>query len=266
MATKTYAGVTHTVVQRQGYWLDQRTADFFDSVNKAMPGGVKIIQGPFNKSVDASAGTHDGPGALDLKPVDQKYKNVAGYKMLETICRQRGGASWFREWTNNFHVHVIVIGTKGLPTVAAKQVTSYLNSRDGLKSNRTITGVIKTTWEKFKAALTKPKPQPAPVGVNHNTGLATERPFGPCPLRSKKGFDMKTFAYGPSTPGRPWFSGKFDADKRAVKQIQRMVGTVADGIYGPNTVAAVKKWQTKHKYTPNGIVTAWTWDNMTRIP
>ena len=31
-----------------------------------------------------------------------------------------------------------------------------------------------------------------------------------------------------------------------VKKIQKVVGCVADGIFGANTESAVKKWQTSH--------------------
>lgn len=250
MATRTYAGVTHEVVERQGKLLDKRAADFFDSVNKAMPGGVTIVQGSFNKSVDASAGTHDGPGAMDLKPADQKYKNVAGYELLETICRKRGGASWFREWTNNFHVHVIVIGTKGLPMVAQKQVTAYLNARDGLVSNRTITGVIKTTWEKFKAALAPDNGMPRGVFLYPNG---------------------KSSAYGVSTPGKPYYSGKVggyyskSTIQAVIRRIQRRAGVPADGLFGPKTKSAVIAYQKKHRLTADGVVGPVTWAKMTKV-
>jgi uncharacterized protein YkwD len=43
-----------------------------------------------------------------------------------------------------------------------------------------------------------------------------------------------------------------------VKKIQRIVGVRADGIFGPHTRAAVKRWQKKHHYRVNGFVTAAT--------
>ena len=252
MATKTYNGVTHTVVQREGKWLDQRAAEFYDSLNKRMPGGITLVQGAFNQSVDASAGTHDGPGALDIKPKDQKYKNVSGYRLLEKLAREQGGAAWFREWTNNFHVHVIVIGTKGLPAIAQKQVTAYLAGRDGLVSNRTITGVIKTTWEAFKAALSRPKDDGTPRG-------AFIYPNG------------KNSAYGVSTPGKPYYSGKVKGYyslatiQSVIKRIQRQVKVTADGHYGPQTKAAVVAFQKKYKLTPDGVVGPVTWTKMTKV-
>jgi peptidoglycan hydrolase-like protein with peptidoglycan-binding domain len=43
-----------------------------------------------------------------------------------------------------------------------------------------------------------------------------------------------------------------------VKKIQRVVGARADGIYGRHTKAAVMRWQKRHHYRVNGIVTAAT--------
>jgi uncharacterized protein YkwD len=43
-----------------------------------------------------------------------------------------------------------------------------------------------------------------------------------------------------------------------VKKIQRVVGVRADGIFGPKTRDAVKRWQKRHHYLVNGFVTAAT--------
>jgi uncharacterized protein YkwD len=43
-----------------------------------------------------------------------------------------------------------------------------------------------------------------------------------------------------------------------VKKIQRVVGTRADGVFGSQTKAAVKRWQKRHHRHVNGIVTAAT--------
>lgn len=43
-----------------------------------------------------------------------------------------------------------------------------------------------------------------------------------------------------------------------VKKIQRVVGVRADGIFGPRTRSAVKRWQKQHHYRVNGFVTAAT--------
>jgi cell wall-associated NlpC family hydrolase len=45
----------------------------------------------------------------------------------------------------------------------------------------------------------------------------------------------------------------------AVKSIQALVGTTADGAYGPATAAAVKVWQQKHRLPATGTFDAATW-------
>ncbi len=40
----------------------------------------------------------------------------------------------------------------------------------------------------------------------------------------------------------------------AVEKVQRVVGARVDGIFGPKTQAAVKRWQSKHGLTANGVV------------
>jgi len=235
MATMTYNGVTLEVTKRQGWTLDVRTAQYFDAVNAAMPGGVVIIQGSYNKSVDASAGTHDGPGALDLKPASSAYRNTAGYTKLQTICRERGGAAWFRPWANNYHVHVIVIGTKGLPTIAARQVASYLDGRDGLVSNLRISGVINTTFEAWRNAINAIGAAVSKTAkvklIQAELGLTTDGVWGSW----TDGAMWRIKAA--SQKGAVWFNAASLSDR---KLVQKYVGAYQDGIWGPATAAQVK--------------------------
>ena len=46
----------------------------------------------------------------------------------------------------------------------------------------------------------------------------------------------------------------------SVKNLQKALGIVADGIFGESTESAVKKFQSKAGLTPDGIVGAKTWD------
>jgi hypothetical protein len=93
--------------------------------------------------------------------------------------------------------------------------------------------------------------------VNHNTGPATEKPWGAFPL--KDGW------YGLNDGTANSHSGlDAVADGRQVKQIQREVGVKADGDYGPATAAAVVRWQRVHRLTGDGAVGVHTWNAMTQ--
>jgi N-acetyl-anhydromuramyl-L-alanine amidase AmpD len=48
----------------------------------------------------------------------------------------------------------------------------------------------------------------------------------------------------------------------AVKAVQAIVGVTVDGVFGPQTEAAVKRWQAEHKLVADGIVGPKTWAAM----
>lgn len=249
MATRTYNGVTLEVTKRQGWTLDNRTAAYFDAVNAAMPGGVVIIQGSYNDTVDASANTHNGPGALDLKPADPNRRNTAGYKLLEKIARQRGGAAWFRPWANNYHVHIIVIGTPGLPRVAANQVASYKAGRDGLVSNNRVGGIIITTFEKWKASVSQ-----VVTGVGQAVSNAVRvKSLQKAVRRSQTGvwdeqtdIDLRNTRAEAVEKYTGAYFKRWNTDQK--KRMQKTWGAYQDGIWGPatksfakNTVVAIQR-------------------------
>jgi hypothetical protein len=96
----------------------------------------RLTQGSFSTHVGASAGTHSGPGSFDMYTggYTPEQKEIIGMA-LRTV----GFASWRRraipgKWKE--HWHGIAMDTEGLPPVAARQVKSYLNGRDGLVGNR----------------------------------------------------------------------------------------------------------------------------------
>ncbi|WP_137119499.1 C40 family peptidase [Segeticoccus rhizosphaerae] len=57
----------------------------------------------------------------------------------------------------------------------------------------------------------------------------------------------------PTTPS-VWQTVRYGARGAVVKQIQRIVGAYADGIFGPKTLAAVKRWQGSHGLVVDGII------------
>lgn len=68
--------------------------------------------------------------------------------------------------------------------------------------------------------------------------------------------------YGPLKSNAKNHSGAIESDKDEVKQIQRVVGTNPDGVYGDKTTSAVKAWQKSHSLNADGLVGALTWDKM----
>lgn len=114
---------------------------------------VVITQGSYNTSVGASAGTHSGGGAVDIRLKD---RTTAERKEIETKSRKVGFAGWIRtpeEGNWPWHCHMIAIGCPDLSAGAANQVTDYEEGRNGLANNRADTGTrsyVGMTWEKYK--------------------------------------------------------------------------------------------------------------------
>lgn len=111
-----------------------------------------VTQGSYNAGgVDASAGTHDGGGALDLSV----RRGCGTRKRAVRALRKVGFAAWFRpylagEWPA--HIHAIAVNDTDLSSGAASQVSDYYRGRDGLAGNGPDTGprVKKVTWEQYK--------------------------------------------------------------------------------------------------------------------
>lgn len=91
-----------------------------------------ISQGSFSQG-SMSAGTHSGPGAVDIgfAGVPEKHRKaiVKWLKLAGFAAWARTGPAW---GTNNDHAHGILRGTRGLPSAAAAQVASFDRGRDGL--------------------------------------------------------------------------------------------------------------------------------------
>ena len=89
-----------------------------------------VTQGSYQNSVSASAGTHDGGGAVDLR--------WCGHASCVLALRKAGFAAWHRNpsqgpWPD--HTHAVLVDHPKLAPSAARQVDSYRAGRNGLANN-----------------------------------------------------------------------------------------------------------------------------------
>ena len=145
----------------RGVRLDPRTRDMMQEVAKRVPWYVQPSQGGYNRGgVAASAGTHDGGGAIDIIV---KNLTPAERTLLDTEMRRVGFASWIRTpYQSNWpwHCHAIAVQPGGkwdqgvLSRGAHSQVVNYYDGRNGLASGAPDDGTRKyvgVTWEKYQA-------------------------------------------------------------------------------------------------------------------
>ncbi|MGB8020740.1 MAG: hypothetical protein WCF04_05885, partial [Candidatus Nanopelagicales bacterium] len=123
-----------------GHTLTRRVWALLDDARRAadLPeGAARVMQGSFNASVGASAGTHDGGGAADLSIRGLTEKQQL--QLVDQLCR-RNGCAWIRAakygWTGDPHIHVIVRDEPGLSKSAAGQVAAYDRGLNGLANRR----------------------------------------------------------------------------------------------------------------------------------
>jgi hypothetical protein len=106
---------------------------------------LSLTQGPYNKSVGASAGTHDLDGVIDLSSWRMKQK--------VTVARRNSWAMWPRKdlpgvWSA--HAHGVLNRAKPMASLAVFQLeVAYPNKWDGLASNGADTFVPHPTLDVF---------------------------------------------------------------------------------------------------------------------
>lgn len=142
-----------TRVTFEGYDIDARSRDMLIAAREICDAPLVITQGGYNSGgVTASAGTHDGGGALDIRAT-----NLSAAQRLEAVkdLRAVGFAAWLRlpsegDWP--YHIHCIAMGCPDASAAAKQQMTSYKNHRNGLVSNKPDPGrplYSGVTWESF---------------------------------------------------------------------------------------------------------------------
>jgi hypothetical protein len=138
-----------------GRTVNQRTVDMLTEAESILGRDIVVTQGSYNPGgVGASAGTHDGGGAVDVSvsalSTTQRWETV---KALRTV----GFAAWLRnpsqgDWP--YHIHAIAIGDTDLSNSARNQVADYYVGKNGLASHAAddtpdAYRVAFTWWEKY---------------------------------------------------------------------------------------------------------------------
>jgi len=148
----------------RGKQLNKRTVAMVEAAEKLYHSKFAILQGSYNKGgVEASAGTHDGGGAIDI---DVASKSAAQRVAVVKAMRQVGFAAWLRtpaqgNWP--YHVHGIAVGDKDLSRGAAHQVAEYRRKRNGLANRGKDDGppgYYGMTWELYLKAHPPAPPKP----------------------------------------------------------------------------------------------------------
>lgn len=178
-----------------------------------------VTQGSYNTSVDASAGTHAGGGAVDLRWTWDDADILA--------LRRAGFAAWHRTpaqggWPH--HIHAVLVDHPALSPAAARQVQAYRDGRNGLANNGPDDG---------------PRLNPIPVftledDMSWDTELAKWDP--------KDGSDGKRPAGMQLNQARGYAEAAFEEARKAANRAGRLEKAVEalGAALGPEVEAAVR--------------------------
>ncbi len=126
---------------RDGEPLDNRTATALKWAERKSGVTARVVQGSYQKryggGADASAGTHDQGGVIDLAIPATRRQRIR----LIRACKKAGMAVWYRNWPGNQHIHAVMRKHANLAPAAAQQVIDYDNRLNGL-----VTRLRDRTW------------------------------------------------------------------------------------------------------------------------
>jgi murein DD-endopeptidase MepM/ murein hydrolase activator NlpD len=108
-------------------------------------------------------------------------------------------------------------------------------------------------WEASIATAPVETPEDAPVAPAPTHDDAGAKAVATAPVEP---------VVAPATPAAPVVKPVLKVGSKGayVKAVQKKIGTVADGAFGPNTKKAVIAFQTKHGLPATGVVDALTWE------
>lgn len=135
------------IIVFRGWRMSRYTAAALRFLEELLGFELSIVQGPYNKSVGASAGTHDEDGVVDLAAYRAKKKC--------TVARRHSWAIWIRptNWDGKGgmkHLHGVLLRAKNVASLAEWQRdTAYPNKWDGLSGNNRDTFPYHPELERF---------------------------------------------------------------------------------------------------------------------
>lgn len=249
--------MSETRIVFRGKKLNTRTRDMLLAAEKLLGYQLQLIQGSYNSGVSASAGTHDGGGAMDVWG-----KGTAHWNNEVAVLRRVGFAAWGRTPSQGpwgYHMHCIAIGDPELSSGARAQVTSYRNGHNGLANNGKDTftrAYVNATWEKYKATVTPvAPPRPPKPKITFHTlsvkagakGLALS-PWTKTEVEKFMSYAVQTGALSKDNRGswlnvvaaKNWSHAGLIVTQ-AVKNVQSKGKLTVDGVCGQQTAAFINR-------------------------
>ncbi|MER6799621.1 peptidoglycan-binding domain-containing protein, partial [Amycolatopsis mediterranei] len=150
--TVTNAVSAGSQVTYHGQTLNTRTKAMLVAAEGKAGFQVSLTQGSYNPGgVDASAGTHDGGGAMDISV--SGMSSTTRNTLLKAL-RNVGFAAWYRTPAEGFeyHIHAMAISDPDLSSGAQHQTGDYYLGMNGLAGRGADDGpqVAKVTWEEYQ--------------------------------------------------------------------------------------------------------------------
>ena len=218
-------------VNFRGHTLNRRTVAMIEQAEKFLGFQLEIMQGSYNGGsgkVSASAGTHDGGGAVDFAWIANATKRnkvvwvlwMVGFAVWPRTELWSGGS---RVWPN--HIHGIAIGDQDMSQGAAKQIQDYYAGLNGLAGHA-------------KDSTRRPNPIPKfqyPLKVVDLSNLQEQAKLGAKSTKKKAlpGIRVVQQSLNVKTGTHLKVDGVFGATtKAAFARYEKQVGGDGDGIPG----------------------------------
>lgn len=221
---------------------------------------VKFLQQATHQKIDGVWGEQTDIALRHTGSEATRNYNGTFFKSKNTWWRKKMQESWGAYvdgvWGPN---------TKSSAVSTVKNIQKTLGVPvDGVWGPQTSAAYFEFRSKMYKG--TYPAKFPAPDAAPSSGGGTSS---GPNPYLPTGKFPYpagKTSMYGPSTSGKPYYSGAVAGSKLTkaqiqsnIRKIQRAVGAGVDGIFGSQTASKVKSYQSKHRLTPDGLVGEKTW-------